>query len=367
VLGLKLLIAFLTWMLGAVPLLAAERDPSDFVRVLEEGPREKWDAAARQLVRYRKNYDRYSLDARSLGSLLKRWEVLSADTRELIAKGMQSQASTNTPEAVAVFARLLADPKPRIQTQTFEILMKHGTSATAPALAGYIPEGSKDRKRLLQHLLRVNEKEAGKKTFKRKPGTLAETPAAASGEERPQYGLAAALIAAGALGICILVWGFRMLQLQRLLHHLTPAKTRTVTLGLASLRGEVQPYKGRLLTHPVTEEACVYYAGAEGQASDARFWLVDDTGRVLVDPRGVVLISEDQTLVPGERVHILGTAERISRDGTAHIVVGRGTDERVHRALVTASGTTPVWRTRSLGADCRNPLQPSGGELLDLG
>ena len=326
---LIILIVVLVWTVFTVPLPAEERDPGDFVRILEEGPREEWDAAARQLVHYSEKYDRYSIDARSLGSLLRRWEVLSWQTRELIAKGMRSLARTNTPETVAVFARLLADPKPRIQRQTFEILMKRGTYATVRALAGYVPESSKDRKRLRQHLARVNEKEEGKKTATQRSGALIERSAGVRAQEQPQYGLAAALIAAGALGIFILSWSFRMLQLQRLLHHLAPAKARTVTLGLTSLRGEVQPYKGRLLTHPVTKEACVYYTGAEGQGSKSRFWLVDDTGRVLVDPRGVVLISEDQTLVPGERVHILGTAGRISKDGMTHIVVGRGMDERM--------------------------------------
>jgi hypothetical protein len=111
---LRLLIALLVWTVGAVPLSAEERDSGDFVRVLEEGPREKWNAAARQIVQYSEKYDRYSIDARALGSLLRRWDALLWDTHELIAKGMQSRASTNTPEAVVVFARLLADPKPRI-------------------------------------------------------------------------------------------------------------------------------------------------------------------------------------------------------------------------------------------------------------
>ena len=297
--------------------------------MLEEGPREEWNAAARQLVQYSKKYDRYSIDARALGSLLRRWDTLSWGTRELIAKGMQSRASTNTPETVAVFARLLADPKPRIQRQTFDILMKRGTYATAGALDDYRPESPRDQKRLFKHLVRVNEKEAGKKASKPRSGVLAGMSAGVNVQEQPQYGLAAALMAAGALGVFIFLWSFRLLQLQRLLHHLAPAKARTVTLGLASLRGEVQPYKGRLLTHPMTGEGCVYYAGAEGQGRKSRFWLVDDTGRVLVDPRGVVLISEDQTLIPGENVHILGTAERTSKGDTARIVIGRGTDKRM--------------------------------------
>jgi hypothetical protein len=175
----------------------------------------------------------------------------------------------------------------------------------------------------------VNEKEKRKKASKQRASALTETAADVSTQEQPQYGLAAALIAAAALGFFILLWGLRMLQLQRLLHHLAPARARTVTLGLTSLRGEVQPYKGRLLTHPVTEGACVYYAGAEEQSRGTRFWLVDDTGRVLVDPRGVVLISEDQTLMPGESVHLLGTAQRMGKDGTAQIAVGRDADTRM--------------------------------------
>ena len=145
-----------------------------------------------------------------------------------------------------------------------------------------------------------------------------------------QYALAGTLFAAGALGLFIFLWGLRMLQLRRLLQHLAPANARTVTLGLASLRGEVHPVGGKLLAHPVTEEPCVYYAGASGDSSDLSFWLVDDTGRVLVDPQGVVLISEDQTLMPGERAQILGTAVRTGEpDGSMRTVLRRGTDERM--------------------------------------
>ena len=325
----SLLVGVLALVICGVPLHAEERDPSDFVRVLEDGPREEWDTAARQLVGYNEKYDRYSIDARSLGSLLKRWQVFSWQTRELIAAGMRSLAGTNTPETVAVFTRLLADPKPRIRKKTFEILIRRGNSATTRALAEYVPENPQDKKKLTKYLERITAQEAAKSVAKTRTDRSAGKHPSEQSTGLRQYGLAAALIAAGSLGTFILLWGFRMLQLQRLLPHLAPASARTITLGLASLRGEVQPYEGRLLVHPLTEEVCVYYSGAEEQTRDTRFWLVDDTGRVLVDPRGVVLISEDQTLVPGERVHILGTAERMSRDGTAHIVVGRSTDERM--------------------------------------
>lgn len=118
-----------------------------------------------------------------------------------------------------------------------------------------------------------------------------------------------------ALGAALFLWGFRLLQLRLLLRHLPVSKIRTLTPGLVALRGEVQ-YCGEPLFHPATDELCVYYIGAERRSSNLRFWLVDDSGRVKVDPAGVVMLSEDGVLVPGEEVHLIASAERIA-DGTA--------------------------------------------------
>ncbi|MGE0682775.1 MAG: hypothetical protein AB7P69_17965, partial [Candidatus Binatia bacterium] len=445
-------LALFAWIVCAVPLLAAEPDPSDLVRILEEGPRSDWDAAAQRLVRYKEEYKRYVLDPRSLGSLLKRWAAFSPDTRVLIAKGMQRNTSVRTPETVMVFVRLLEDPETRIREEAFQILIKNGTSATAPALARYTPATADDRIKLIRHLVRVNDTEQAEKRERPASSTFTEASAgvrdelfsvlvpffadsspqvriflaerverfidervndllfrlrvdpatglqalltlatrgdvracgpllewaehrfsAALGQHtdtganqdnpntsdspderakrfsrvgevcgslqpayfidlyrqatsqddrrdrmhlllnipvkpfdrlvstelrralneaatetdpelrhwasvqlatlasyeseqglqrkkaeqdvvRWRYALAGALIAASVLGIFIFLWGFRMLQLRRLLQHLAPASARTVTLGLTSLRGEVQPYDGRMLVHPVTEE-----------------------------------------------------------------------------------------------------------------
>jgi hypothetical protein len=520
---LRPIFVLLAWAACSVPLLAAERDPSDFVRVLEEGPREKWDVAARRLVRYDKQYKRYELDARSLGSLLKRWDALSLETRHLIARGMKWNSGRRTPEAVEIFARLLRDPDARIREAAFQSVTTSSNPVTARILAAYDPPTEHDQVKLVRHLVQVyygehNRKQGGQP----EAGTLTERSAGVHDElfsilvpffshssaavrkdlaervinvadervndllyqmwadeeagvtamltlakrgdaracgplhewaksriiarkgseayyytkpddpkwraqrfswlggycgllqparlmdlyrkaQNPQdrldrmqmlsgipiwpsvttelravlneaaadsdpelkrwaserletiagyekkrawqdresreeavlreglrYGLAGSLLAAGALGLFVFLWGFRMLQLRRLLQHLAPANARTVTLGLVSLRGEVHPVAGKMLVHPVTEESCVYYAGAEDETAGLRFWLADETGRVLVDPRGVVLISEDQTLVPGERVHILGTAVRTQEgDGSTRTLVHQGEGKRM--------------------------------------
>ncbi len=80
-------------------------------------------------------------------------------------------------------------------------------------------------------------------------------------------------------------------------------------MGPVALEGRVQP-AGGLLSHPLTEERCVYYAGADMDHPDTRFYLVDESGRVLIDPRRGVLFSEDDVLVAGERVHLVGHADR---------------------------------------------------------
>ena len=77
-----------------------------------------------------------------------------------------------------------------------------------------------------------------------------------------------------------------------------------------ALQGEVQPFQDQLTTHPFTGETCVVF-------EDARysFWLDDGSGRILVDPQGAALLSEDDTLVPGERVLVVGTLRQGVRHG----------------------------------------------------
>lgn len=113
-----------------------------------------------------------------------------------------------------------------------------------------------------------------------------------------------------ALGAALFLWGWRLLQLRRLLIHLPVSRIRTLTPGLVALRGEVQSC-GEPLIHPDSGEHCVYYVGAERQNEGMRFWLADDSGRVLVDPAGMVMLSADGILSPGEAVHVIASAASV--------------------------------------------------------
>lgn len=111
------------------------------------------------------------------------------------------------------------------------------------------------------------------------------------------------------LGLVLFVWGFRLLQLLHLLQRTAPAKTRSVHQGTALLRGRLKPV-GEPLQHPVTEEFCLYYAGADRDHPQLQFYLEDETGRILVNPAGAVLISAADMLAENEEVMILGLVSR---------------------------------------------------------
>lgn len=134
--------------------------------------------------------------------------------------------------------------------------------------------------------------------------------------------LAAAALVSGILGAALLVMAFRMLMLKRLLRGLAPSRARSAALGLVCLRGEAQP-AGGYLTHPLTGEACLYYPWAGLEHPRHRFYIVDDTGKVLVEPRGAVLLSEDSVVSAGEPVCVLGTAQWEKAEGGERVVVGR--------------------------------------------
>jgi hypothetical protein len=106
-------------------------------------------------------------------------------------------------------------------------------------------------------------------------------------------------------GILLFVWAFRLYALSQRIRNRPVAKIRSMPMGQVALEGEVQP-AGDYLRHPVTDEPCIYYVGADGDHPHARFYVVDDTDRVLVDPQRAVIFSDDGVLVAGERVHLVG-------------------------------------------------------------
>jgi len=111
---------------------------------------------------------------------------------------------------------------------------------------------------------------------------------------------------AAFLGCLLFVWAFRLLKLRSVLEGTGLSKARSVALGTVAVSGDAQPEKG-YLKHPLTGEICVWYQGAD---PNHRFYVEDETGRLLVEPHQAVLLSEDGLVSPGERIHIVATARR---------------------------------------------------------
>lgn len=114
--------------------------------------------------------------------------------------------------------------------------------------------------------------------------------------------LVGAALAGIVAGLLVFLLAFRLLMLKRLVHGLPPQKLRSVAPGLVALKGVVRLHAGQFATHPFTGERCVVH-----EAERLPFWLDDGTGRILVDPQGAALLSEDGVVVPGERVLVVGT------------------------------------------------------------
>ena len=102
-----------------------------------------------------------------------------------------------------------------------------------------------------------------------------------------------------AAGVYLFYRGFRMLQLKRLIMNTPTSKVRGASLGLVEVSGlAVGPYT---ITAPLTGYPCYYYHTTVWQRSRGKnknwqkvdelrlnvpFYLDDNTGRLLVDPRG---------------------------------------------------------------------------------
>jgi len=105
------------------------------------------------------------------------------------------------------------------------------------------------------------------------------------------------------VGIGLFVYGFRLLQRRRLILDTPFSKIRSASMGMVELSGlAVGPYT---MLAPVTARACYYYrtlvwewkrhgksdewVKVAGECMHVPFFLDDNTGRVLVDPRGADL------------------------------------------------------------------------------
>lgn len=117
-------------------------------------------------------------------------------------------------------------------------------------------------------------------------------------------------------GIYIFIKSFGWRGRKNLIENTPTSKIRSLAMGLVEVYGEVVPAKGSMLKSPFTSSDCVYYMykveelrrskrsshwvtinqGFEGK----NFFLKDDTGIVLVDPKGAeVEIPPDTTIQSG--------------------------------------------------------------------
>jgi len=105
------------------------------------------------------------------------------------------------------------------------------------------------------------------------------------------------------VGVCLFVQGFRLLQRRHLILNTPVSKIRSASMGMVELSGlAVGPYT---TVAPITGRACYYYRSVVQEwkrcgrnyqwvmvASECihlPFFLDDNTGKVLVDPRGADL------------------------------------------------------------------------------
>ncbi len=137
-------------------------------------------------------------------------------------------------------------------------------------------------------------------------------------------------------GILVFISGLFSLKEKRLIEDIPTSKIHSLAMGLVEVFGEVVPIQNKILKSPLTRSDCVYYAYIiqvlQGQGRDWKvlksgesrdyFYLRDDTGMVLVDPKEAsidIAIDFNLELGPGKdpskAVKEFLAAEKISFDG----------------------------------------------------
>ncbi len=102
-------------------------------------------------------------------------------------------------------------------------------------------------------------------------------------------------------GVLLFVNGFRSVHQKRLIENIPTSKIRGIAMGLVEVKGKAIPAQGKLLKSPFSNSDCVYYEYSieslkpgskngfgELKSGERRepFYLQDETGTVLVDPKG---------------------------------------------------------------------------------
>jgi len=104
------------------------------------------------------------------------------------------------------------------------------------------------------------------------------------------------------IGLALFLQGIRWMRQKRLIENIPTSKIRSIAMGLVEVYGTVTKGFTRLLRSPLTDKECVYYkykveehrgSGKNSrwvtilQGEDSiKFLLTDNTGTVLVDPKG---------------------------------------------------------------------------------
>jgi hypothetical protein len=283
--------------------------PSDYVRMLEaESPR-RWNEAVARLLG-----EKNELPIHAVSSVLRRLPSLDAAIQ------------------LRVVEALAADPRHRDTLSALSSLSARASDGRVRAAAGAVRDTLRRRAARTQEPSATTDDDAGS----------ADEAAAWQGPVRTAV-LVLSAVVAGVTGLLLFVWAFRLLALASRIRNRPISKAAAVALGPVALQGEIQPAGGGYLAHPVTGESCLYYAGADRDHPATRLYLIDESGRILVDPRRAVLFSDDGVLVPGERVHVVGHAVRDEASGRP--IVGRAEirptvlGRIVHRSLSVLFGS----------------------------
>jgi hypothetical protein len=104
-----------------------------------------------------------------------------------------------------------------------------------------------------------------------------------------------------ALGIGLFVWAIISFKNKRLIENIPTSKIRSIAMGLVEIYGEVVASIDNILKSPFSQKECVYYrykieeyrsSGKSSHWATIRkgtnyvyFYIKDDTGKVLVDPK----------------------------------------------------------------------------------
>ncbi len=150
-------------------------------------------------------------------------------------------------------------------------------------------------------------------------------------------------------GIYLFFKGFRLLWRKRLIENIPTSKVRSIAMGLVELEGYAIP--DVILTAPYTKTPCVFYhiiierlvrhknssswVKEFEMKTDIPFFIKDDTGCVVLDPRGVetdlslryVNVEYDKrykeyNIIEKEPIYVLGTAMRTD-----------STEEKIHKEV----------------------------------